>query len=454
MVKIQSGPICAVEAPNQDLSLGAELRLLRTAMGLGLNEAAGRSKISNAALSQWERGMRTPSGAALDRLLEVLKVDARTRARILTGADPFYARIALAAEPLGPVVDIAQLLRGMRLRSRMTQAELANLCSIRQSSVAGWEAGDALPSQESLQRALVALDASSEEMEAIGKCRLTTSDAHAQGDMAERLHTFHSPETPLTLREPMILLLQRDAWRGAVQNPAYDEILCETITWRGAWNRAVNRPGESVQHLRHALRLAKSTQNYDMAVLAAIYLSNTQAVGNSPELNLRIYHSLMKFRDKPLSHYRRAQLLLRCGWLAMEARFLERSWVQVSEDLAKEAITLFGPRPKTNTFPYFAIDDAISLLSYCQIMHNRSDNAIEVLKTVPEFESRGFLDPVSPSIADAYLLALWDLGEEYPEETQSLARHWIATLPPDEGSNWREWDKEIMRKRAGLPSFF
>ena len=78
-------------------TIGSELRSIRTSAGFGLTEAAGRSNLSKAALSQWESGARTPSGAALDRLLTTLRVDPKVRARLLTEADPNYARTALAS---------------------------------------------------------------------------------------------------------------------------------------------------------------------------------------------------------------------------------------------------------------------------------------------------------------------------------------------------------------------
>ncbi len=65
----------------------------------------------------------------LEKLLNVYQVDFRTKAGLLTAVDPQYAKHALHDNPIGPAIDIGQVLKGLRLRNRMTQTELARRLS-------------------------------------------------------------------------------------------------------------------------------------------------------------------------------------------------------------------------------------------------------------------------------------------------------------------------------------
>jgi ribosome-binding protein aMBF1 (putative translation factor) len=54
---------------------GPRLRAAREARGLGLNEAARRARVSQAALSQYERSLAAPGLAAAERLAAVCGVE-------------------------------------------------------------------------------------------------------------------------------------------------------------------------------------------------------------------------------------------------------------------------------------------------------------------------------------------------------------------------------------------
>jgi len=420
------------------------------ARDLGLNEAAGRAQISKAALSQWESDARIPSGEALDRLLSVLGVNSRIRARLLTEADPRFARTRLSADPLGPIVDLGELLRGMRLRSRLTQSELAKLCSVRQPSVAAWESGDSVPGPEALHMALQALQARPEEMEAIRRCRHIPSDPNAKGDLMRRLRVFLGHETPYELKEPMILLIQRDAWRDAVLNPASDEILCESIVWRGAWYDFWSRTSESLAQLHHSLRLAKACGNLDLGALALVRLLRLSCVDQPLEVFLKAYHTLLKWRNKPLSRFRRGEVLLQAARFAIDLRQLDWGMLREADELAEEAFTLLADYPShPSNFPYTGVEDAIGMLAWIQSMWGKPEKAIELIETrTPRFKERGFFD--NPSIADAYLVAILNMEDvPYPPEALEAVRKFIPILPPQLSRWWKGWERMILHEQAG-----
>ena len=147
--------------------LGEELRALRVARRLSLGEAAVRAGSSKSALMGWESERSRPRGPGLARLLDALETEPRLRARLLHAADPVHARIELANTPLGAPIDVGQVVRAMRGRRNVTQAELARAVGINQSAVARWESGNAVPSAENLHAAAFALGASPEEAMAL-----------------------------------------------------------------------------------------------------------------------------------------------------------------------------------------------------------------------------------------------------------------------------------------------
>ncbi|RYG42125.1 XRE family transcriptional regulator, partial [bacterium] len=137
-------------------ALGAEIRKLRESRGLSLGTAAARGGVAKATLSYWENGRRTPSGSVLARYLDALGAPARDKARLISLTDPAFAGWFLPAQPLGAPVSVGQVLRAMRIRRGLTQAELATAIHTGQSTVAKWESGDLAPGAEAIHAACFA----------------------------------------------------------------------------------------------------------------------------------------------------------------------------------------------------------------------------------------------------------------------------------------------------------
>gem|GEM_PF-3417675 len=425
------------------MSVGEELRAIRLASGFGLNEAAGRSQINKATLSQWENGGRTPSGASLDRLLATLRVEPRVRARLLSDADPDYARTALAREPFGPSVDLGQLLRGMRLRRDLTQIELARLCSVGQSSIAAWESGENVPAPESLQAALEILGATEKEIEILRRTPHTKPPAQGEGDLSARLMELHDPRLPVELREPLYILLQRDAWREALQNPAADEVLCRIMIWRGAWYRRMGRIDEGIAQLSQALRLAKALDSVELGGFAAMYMISLQYLGRPPSEQRRFFSIALKWARKPVSPFLRGQLLNTCAEVAYWGRLL-----RAGEEVAKEARDLLRDhRASLTVHPYSGVEEAISHLSRFKMMQGRPEEAIETLHKIPDFDQ---IVPLGqPWIVNAYLLALCESESEIPPQALPAVRRLMPETQQVELPYWKKWERFLVSHGKG-----
>ncbi|RYG39940.1 transcriptional regulator, partial [bacterium] len=145
------------------LDLGSALRRLRTARGWSLREASHRSGTSLPSLSAWENGTRHPKADALARLLESLGAEPREKARLLHLVDPVSTRVLLAKSPLGLPVSVGMVLRLMRKRRDISQADFARRMGVSQAAVSQWELGDTVPSAEAILAATFALGATDEE---------------------------------------------------------------------------------------------------------------------------------------------------------------------------------------------------------------------------------------------------------------------------------------------------
>ena len=253
---------------------GATLRRLRTASGLGLAEAARGAGLGKGTVGNWEADRRSPGGAGLDRLLRVLDAPARERVRLLASADPGYARITLARSPFGAPVDLGTVLRAIRERRGLTQAELAARVGVTQGAVAKWESGDSVPAPETVHAVGFALGLGAEETLALASAR---GEGHAGiPDDPEAAHVGlgqqlwpHAPEG----RALVSLAWEAEAWRRAARDPRWEPLLAYVLASRA--NQCVFDEcwGEIPALARRALRLATTIEGRLAAVPALGALS-------------------------------------------------------------------------------------------------------------------------------------------------------------------------------------
>ena len=245
-----------MEAAEQ--GFGEELRTLRLARGLSLNAAAERAGLSKSALAGWESGRSRPRGAGFARLLDAMETETRPRARLLHAADPQFAQFALADTALGAPVDLGAVIRAMRLRRGMTQAEVARAAGVTQATVARWESGDTVPSGATLHTAAYALGASPEEGVALvctqGVASGTLPDSPF--DSLEAMNLGFAARLPHgPLHEVMSLGLEAELWPRAVRDARWDAALAFVAGDRAVRYFLDGRLGEAEATARRGLRL-------------------------------------------------------------------------------------------------------------------------------------------------------------------------------------------------------
>lgn len=258
-------------------TLGEALRGLRAARGLGTGETARRAGVSKGALQHWEAGRNRPTGPALGRVLDALEADARLRARLLAEADPRHAQVALAGTALGPPVALGAVLRAMRARRGMTQADLARAAGVTQSTVAKWESGDSAPPASALHHAAFALGAAPEEALALASVRGEADPFEGEGDPEAVVLALDSAlHGGSPLFGALAAAYEAEAWRRAARDPRWDPALCRVLAKRAATAYHRGEPGLGAAYARRTIRLAR-TPDAKRASMLALDIATTLA---------------------------------------------------------------------------------------------------------------------------------------------------------------------------------
>ena len=129
--------------------LGELLREWRTKRGLSLGALAQRATIDKSTLSRWESGKTAPRLQELESVLSVMDASSQERSIAMESVSSPRGFILLGDDADRPPVG-GDLLRALRLRQRMTQAQVARLAGVSQGRLAKWESGEDCPSAERL----------------------------------------------------------------------------------------------------------------------------------------------------------------------------------------------------------------------------------------------------------------------------------------------------------------
>lgn len=286
-------------------AFGAGLRALRALRGLSVVEAARRAGTSRVTLHRWEAGEQEPSREAFAALLAALGATPPERAALLADAPGALPLSALGDGPLGPPAHPGQLLRALRERRAWSQDRLAGAVGVSRQAVALWEAGQTMPGDEPLGRALAALGA-----EEIG-LREGALDLYdpivdpLDARLRFRDRRFLAPN-PLTV--PRQLALERELWPLAARAPRWEESLAEALAWRASYHMYAGEYSLALELARRAMRLAASSGCWDAVFNAANVLSRVRTMrGLSPARQLAFWRD---YADRVREPHVRAFALL------------------------------------------------------------------------------------------------------------------------------------------------
>ena len=139
---LRRGPVRVMPRPGDR----NPLRRLRLAAGQSQDQLSRSAGVGLSSLKAWEYGA-PPALSAIRGLAQALDLPAQKLALAL-GLDLPRELVPAAWKP----GDLPEVLRVLRLWSRLTQAELASRCGCSAVSVRSWEGGRARPSGRSRER--------------------------------------------------------------------------------------------------------------------------------------------------------------------------------------------------------------------------------------------------------------------------------------------------------------
>lgn len=237
---------------------------LRWGRGLSLRQLSRSAGVSHDALGAWERGERLPRLPELEAALAALGVSPAERGRLvaLVPAPRALSYVRAAAtgkvQLIGPMPGGGDLLRAMRGRRGMTQAQAARAAGVSQGRLAHWERSEDWPAPERLRALCFALGASAEETAALtdGRGALPGWDEGEDAEAWSYKGRVASPDDPLgclikrtyfhadALRDLRSLSLERALWLRARESEAFRSHLHDACAYRARAMMEEGRSGE------------------------------------------------------------------------------------------------------------------------------------------------------------------------------------------------------------------
>ena len=158
---------------------------------------------------------------------------------------------------IGAPVCVGTVLRGMRTRRGLTQAELAHRLGTTQGAVAKWESGDSVPGTETIHAIGFALGATAEETIALSRVRGNGAPPEGWTDPDSALdQIYRDLRCPRELHEVMFCGFEAEAWRLAARDSRWDSVLLCMLSQRSVQEYFDGRPGLGKPLAMRALRLA------------------------------------------------------------------------------------------------------------------------------------------------------------------------------------------------------
>jgi transcriptional regulator with XRE-family HTH domain len=254
---------------------------MRCRRGLSVRRLARQAGLSHDAVGAWERGERLPRLPELEAALTALGVEPAERLRLIALVSApralRHVRASGAVEAVGGVTAVrgvtvavpglskagpmpggGDLLRAMRGRRGLTQAQAAQAAGISQGRLAHWERSEEWPAVGRLHRLCSALGASAGETAALigGQGALPGWDEGEDAEAWSCQGGTASPDDPLgllirrtyfqadALRDLRSLSLERALWLRARDSEAFRSHLHDACAYRARAMMEEGRFGE------------------------------------------------------------------------------------------------------------------------------------------------------------------------------------------------------------------
>lgn len=345
-----------IVSPPSD-GIRALLRRWRTERGLSQNVLAARAGISASTLSRWESGTTSPSIPEWEATLTALGLPTKH----------FHETLPLLAAPravrqlrkdtgsCAPPVG-GDLLRAMRMRRGMTQAEVASHLGVPQNAIARWERSETWPDNECLHALCYHLKAFPEEVTALTVGRFSIANMLDLSDPAAlhqeqwriRVQPPHASDAVLKDLRFLALEARLHALLAASNTQGRGERIQRILSWTYSRHAQYlfesGRFAEAVAPAQHALALQKSLwpRNHEGWVPAVVALAANEArlsgrrKSASPKRALKLFEQYIGYATSP--EYRAwmltgmAQYILKTGRAEEAVRYSEDALRSVIEN--------------------------------------------------------------------------------------------------------------------------
>jgi transcriptional regulator with XRE-family HTH domain len=284
-----------------------QMAAMRCRRGLSVRRLARQAGLSHDAVGAWERGERLPRLPELEAALTALGVEPAERLRLIAllpvQRAQRHVRKAMEtggwAQSLGPIPGGGTLLRAMRGRRGLTQADAARSAGVSQGRRARWERSEDWPTVERLHRLCFALGAFPQEVAALtrGHGALPEWGAEEEAE-AWSLRGAASTGDPLglrirhlyfhaaTLRDLYFLSLERSLRLRARDNEAFRFHLHDAYTYRSRGLMEEGRYSEVGPYTDSTWELARQgygrSQYWTWSVIAAAVALRRGYAGHRP----------------------------------------------------------------------------------------------------------------------------------------------------------------------------
>lgn len=310
------------------------LKSLRHQRGLSLEALARQAQVSVRTLHYWESGQRAPRNQELDSVLRVLGAtpSERTQAFALLATPRALQQVRQEVKKQVPqrvgesLPGIGDLLRALRQRKGWTQVHLAEAIGVQRSTVQRWENSETHPSEESLERISILLEASAAEQEALRTHSLIPLSELRPLSLEESIEQERAFNARVWEQDALIdlraLALKRHL--RLLPNPSHEilGLLAQVETDHGFWLLYQNRIAESRQCVERSIaivRVAPGNASYRSYPLNLASAHHT--LSGKP---LHAFHMLKRWLSQ-VSRERQFTLLCDMAIYAAQANRLEEA---------------------------------------------------------------------------------------------------------------------------------